>query len=62
MLRPMASHVPRCWRLAHEAQMLVVGSRGRGGLKVMLLGSVSQAISHHAAGPVCAVHSPADDR
>jgi len=58
----MASHVPRCWRLAHEAQMLVVGSRGRGGLKVMLLGSVSQAISHHAAGPVCAVHSPADDR
>jgi nucleotide-binding universal stress UspA family protein len=42
---------------AHEAQMLVVGSRGRGGVRGMTLGSVSQAMLHHAPCPVSVVHA-----
>ena len=41
---------------AREAQMLVLGSRGRGGVRGMALGSVSHALLHHAACPVCIVH------
>ncbi len=39
-----------------DAQMLVVGSRGRGGLEGMYLGSVAQAVLHHAPCPVGVVH------
>ena len=35
-----------------EAQMLVVGSRGRGGINGMTLGSVASAVLHHAPCPV----------
>ena len=43
---------------AAGAQLLVVGGRGRGGLTGMTLGSVGQAMLHHAACPVGVVHSP----
>lgn len=41
---------------AHDAQMLVVGSRGRRGVRGMMLGSVSQAALCHAPCPVAVVH------
>lgn len=42
---------------AQNADMVVVGSRGRGGFRGLLLGSVSQQIAHHAPCPVVIVRS-----
>lgn len=41
---------------ARDAQLLVLGYRGRGGLRGMTLGSVSQAMLAHAPCPVAVVH------
>lgn len=47
--------------LSPHAHLLVVGSRGRGSLRSMLLGSASAAVSAHAACPVVVCRPKADD-
>jgi len=45
-------------RESHDADLLVVGSRGHGGFHSMLLGSTSIQCATHATCPVTVVHSP----
>ena len=46
---------------ARDADLLVVGSRGLGGLRRLLVGSVSQQCVYHSTCPVAVVRAPAEE-
>ena len=61
VLRQVTFGTPRSalLRAAAEAQLIVVGSRGLGGMEGMSLGSVAGALVHLSPCPVAVVHPPA---
>ncbi len=47
--------------VAGDADLVVVGSRGRGGFRALLFGSVARAVSQHAACPTVVVRDGTPD-
>ena len=62
--RPLVANGQPIWREIvatadeHDAGVLVLGSHGRTGLGLVLLGSVASAVSRHTTRPVLIVHTP----
>lgn len=55
-----AAAVPGLVDVAKEADMLVVGTRGHGAVKRLLLGSVTTGLLHHSRCPVAVIGPDAD--
>jgi nucleotide-binding universal stress UspA family protein len=55
-----ATTVPTLIDATKDAEMIVVGCRGKGAWRRSLLGSVSTALVQHAHCPVAVIHDPAD--
>ena len=63
--RPLVETGEPVWRTivnaaeAHDAGILVLGSHGRTGIGLVLMGSVASAVVRHTDRPVLIVHAPA---
>ncbi|MFC7279994.1 universal stress protein [Paractinoplanes rhizophilus] len=53
--RPPGHPAARLLEIAHDAELLVLGYRGRGGFAGLRLGSAGQRVATHASGPVAVV-------
>jgi nucleotide-binding universal stress UspA family protein len=45
----------------HRASIIAMGSHGRSGIQLMLLGSVAAAVARHSARPVLIAHDGSDE-
>jgi nucleotide-binding universal stress UspA family protein len=65
---PLAQGGSPVWRTIvecandHDAGIVVMGSHGRTGIGLVLMGSVAAAVARHAERPVLIVHPPSDER
>jgi len=55
---PVGSPTETLERLSSEVDLIVLGARGLGTMKRLLLGSISERVLRHAACPVLIVHGP----